>query len=104
MTDNNGEKKSDWLTDPDAGELATILVGGGVLGTLYLLVKRNQNVFSWLIPLGMIAAGVDLYLKDRQERIKQTGDLIASQLDELDPIARAEVVKYLAEQEMDKIS
>ena len=81
-----------------------MLVGGGVLGTLYLLIKRNQNVFSWLIPLGMIAAGIDLYLKDRQERIKQTGDLIASQLDELDPIARAEVVKYLAEQEMDKIS
>lgn len=104
MTDNNGEKNTDWLTDPDAGQLATMLVGGGVLGTLYLLVKRNQNVFSWLIPLGMIAAGIDLYLKDRQERIKETGDLIASQLDELDPIARAEVVKYLAEQEMDKLS
>jgi hypothetical protein len=52
----------------------------------------------------MMAEGIDLLMKDRQERIKQTGDQIMSQLDELDPITRAEVVKYLAEQEMDKES
>ena len=51
-----------------------------------------------------MAAGVDLYLMERQERIKQTGDQIMSQLDDLDPIARAEVVKYMAEQEKSRIS
>ena len=102
--ENNGEMNTDWLTNPDARQLSSLLIGGGVLGSLYLLIKKNQNIFSWLIPVGMMAAGIDLYLKDRQERIKATGDLITSQLDELDPIARAEVVKYLAEQEMDKIS
>lgn len=102
--ENNGEMNIDWLTNPDAQQLSSLLIGGGVLGSLYLLIKKNQNIFSWLIPVGMMAAGIDLYLKDRQERIKATGDLITSHLDELDPIARAEVVKYLAEQEMDKIS
>ena len=101
---NNGEKNANWLADPDPELMASLLVGGGVLGSLYLLIKRNQNVFSWLIPVGMMAAGVDLYMKIRQERIQETGDLIASQLDELDPVARAEVVKYLAEKEMDRLS
>ena len=54
--------------------------------------------------MGMMAAGIDLYLKGRQERIIQTGEQIMSQLDELDPIARAEVVKYVAEQEKGKLS
>lgn len=84
--------------------MATILVGGGTLWFLYLLIKRNWNIFSWFISVGMVAAGVDLILKERQKRIKQTGDEIMSQLDELDPVARAEVVKYLADQEMERIS
>ena len=84
--------------------MSRFLVGSGVLGSLYLLIKRNQNVFSWMIPLGMIATGVDLLMKERQENIRQTGDQIASQLEELDPIARAQVVKYLAEQEKEKLT
>ena len=102
--ENNGEKNTKRVTSKEKIQMAWFLVGGGVLGSLYLLIKRTQNVFSWIIPVGMMAAGVDLYLKDRQERIKQTGDQIMSQLDELDPIARAELVKYLAEQEKGRIS
>ena len=102
--ENNGEINTKRVTSQEKIQMAWFLVGGGVLGSLYLLIKRTRNVLSWSIPVGMMAAGVDLYLKDRQERIKQTGDQIMSQLDELDPIARAEVVKYLAEQEKDKIS
>ena len=104
MMENNEEKDTKWLTSQETVQMASILVGGGVLGSIYLLIKKIRNPFSWIIPLGMIAAGIDLYLKDRQERIKQTGDLIRSQLDELDPVARAEVVKYLAEQEKEKLS
>jgi dTDP-D-glucose 4,6-dehydratase len=104
MTENNGEKNTNWLTSQDTMQMVWLLVGGGTLGSLYLIVKKNRNIFSWIIPVGMMAAGIDLLLKDRQERIKQTGDQIMSQLDELDPIARAEVVKYLAEQEKEKLS
>jgi hypothetical protein len=103
MMENNGEKNTNWMTSQDAVRLAYLLVGG-TLSLLYLLVKKNRNIFSWIVPLGMIAEGIYLLLKARQERIKQTGDHIMSQLDELDPIARAEVVKYLTEKEMDKIS
>ena len=101
--ENNGEKNTNWMASQDTVRMAYLLVGG-TLSLLYLLVKKNRNIFSWIVPLGMIAEGIYLLLKARQERIKQTGDHIMSQLDELDPIARAEVVKYLTEKEMDKIS
>jgi hypothetical protein len=104
MMENNEEKKSKQLTSQDTMQLVWLLVGGGTLGSVYLLLKRNRNIFSWLIPVGMIAVGIDLFLSERQEGIKQTGDEIMSQLDELDPIARAEVVKYMADQEMERIS
>ena len=104
MMENNEEKDTKWLTSQEIVQMASILVGGGVLGSIYLLIKKIRNPFSWIIPLGMIAAGIDLFLKDREQRIQQTGDQIMSQLDELDPIARAEVVKYLAEQEKEKLS
>jgi hypothetical protein len=104
MMENNDEKNAKQLTNQDTMQMATILVGGGTLWFLYLLIKRNWNIFSWFISVGMVAAGVDLILKERQKRIKQTGDEIMSQLDELDPVARAEVVKYLADQEMERVS
>lgn len=104
MMENNDEKNAKQLTNQDTMQMATFLVGGGTLWFLYLLIKRNWNIFSWFISVGMVAAGVDLILKERQKRIKQTGDEIMSQLDELDPVARAEVVKYLADQEMERIS
>ena len=99
MMENHGEKTTNLLASQDTVRMAWLLVGCGTLGSLYLIAKRNRHIFSWLMPVGMIAAGIDLLLKDRQEQIKQTGDQIMSQLDELDPIARAQVVKYLAEQE-----
>ena len=104
MMENNEEKKSKQLTSQDTMQLVWLLVGGGTLGSVYLLLKRNRNIFFWLIPVGMIAVGIDLFLSERHEGIKATGDEIIDLLDELDPIARAEVVKYMADQEMERIS
>jgi hypothetical protein len=88
----------------DTSLVAGLLVGGGVLGSLYLLVKRSKSIFTWVIPVGMIAVGVDLLLKERHKRIVQTGDQILAQLDELDPIAKAEVVKYVADKEVEELT
>jgi hypothetical protein len=103
MMENNGEKNTNWMASQDTVRVAYLLVSG-TLRLLYLIVKKKRNIFSWIVPLSMMAEGFYLLLKARQERIKQTGDQIRSQLDELDPIARAEVVKYLAEKETDKKS
>ena len=102
--ENNDEKKTKQLTSQDTMQMAGLLVGGGTLGSLYLLLKKNWNIFSWFISVGMIVAGIDLYMKERQKHIKQTGDQIMAELDELDPVARAEVIKYLADQEIGRLS
>lgn len=102
--ESNGEKNSKGLTSQDTMEMGWLLVGGGVLGSLYLLLKKSRNIISWLVAVGMVVGGFDLVLKDRKQRIEQTGDQIIAQLDELDPIARAEVMKYVAEQEIDKVT
>jgi hypothetical protein len=104
IVENNGEKNSKALTSQDAMEMGWLLVGGGVLGSLYLLLKKSRNIISWLVAVGMVVGGFDLVLKDRKQRIEQTGDQIIAQLDELDPIARAEVMKYVAEQEIDRVT
>ena len=104
MMVNNEEKDTKQLVSQDTMQMAGLLVFGGFLGSLFLLIKRNWNIFSWFISVGMVAAGIDLYMKERQKRIEQTGDQIMAELDELDPVARAEVIKYLADQEIEKIS
>lgn len=104
MIEEHEEKNTNLLASQDQKQIGWLLFGGGTIGSLYLIFKRDRNILSWLIPLGMIAAGVELLLKDRRERIQQTGDRITAQLDELDPITRAEVIKYVAEQEIDKVS
>jgi hypothetical protein len=104
MAEQNVQKSTEGLSNQDTMQLVWLLVGGGTLGSVYLLLKRNQNIFSWLIPVGLIAVGIELFLSERQEGIKATGDEIIDLLDELDPIARAEVVKYIVDQEMERIS
>ena len=99
--ENNSTEVSE---SSDEMRMAGLLVGGGVLGSLYLLVKKNQSIISWLIPVGMMAVGVDLLMKERTKQIQLTGDQIIAQLDELDPIARARVAKYVADQEFGRLS
>ena len=104
MTEQLDEKSAEGLTSRDSAQIGWVLVGVGTLGSFYLLIRKNRNIFAWVISVGMIAAGADILLKERHERIVETGDQIMSQLDELDPIARAEVVKYMADQEMERKS
>ena len=101
---NDFGKNTDRLANPDVARVGWLLVGGGVLGSIYLLIEKNRSVFSWVIPVGMIAAGIELFLKDHRKLVEQTGDQIMAQLDELDPITKAQVVKYLADQEIGRIS
>lgn len=104
MTEQKLQNFTGGQSKQDTMQLVWLLVGGGALGSIYLLIKKNYNSFSWLIPIGMIASGFGLYMNQRQKIITQTGDDIMSQLDELDPIARAEVIKYMADQEMERRS
>jgi hypothetical protein len=102
--ESNSKKNSMKLASEDTMQVASILAGGGILGTLYLLAKRSRSILSWIVSIGLIAAGISLYLKDRRERVERTGDQIIAQLDELDPLTRAEVIKYVADDEIERFT
>ncbi len=104
MMENNSELTTEQSKNTELMQISGLLVGGGALGSIYLLVKKNHSIFSWILPLGMLVVGLELLLKERTKQIQLTGDQIIAQLDELDPIARARVAKYVADQEFGRLS
>ena len=104
MTEEKSEKITTDLTSLEMMQVGGLLAGGGLLVLCYLLIRKSRNVLGWMLSVFMIAGGLNIFFTERQKRIVETGDRIRSQLDELDPITRAEVVKYLADQEAEKIS
>jgi uncharacterized membrane protein YfcA len=104
MMENVQERKTKDWTDMETMQVGWILISGGFIGSVYLAIRRSRNILSWLMGVGLVVVGFVLFLMERQKRIKKTGDDILAQLDELDPLARAEVVKYMADQEMERRS
>jgi|GEM_PF-3202996 hypothetical protein len=104
MMENVQERKTKEWTDMETMQVGWILISGGFIGSVYLAIRRSRNILSWLMGVGLVVVGFVLFLMERQKRIKKTGDDILAQLDELDPLARAEVVKYMADQEMERRS
>lgn len=84
--------------------LAVLLTGGGLLGSVFMLIRRIRNIVFWTMAIALMISGVAIVLKVRQKRIEQTGDLIIAQIDGLDPIAKAQVAKYVADQQLGNYS
>ena len=85
--------------EPSKGNTVGLAVGAG--GVLALVVGWRRN-FPVLSALGMTMAlaGGGLYahrkVAERDERIEEAQSQIRSELDELDPLARAQVLEGLA--------
>ena len=101
---NNSDDNLTKLASSHIKQVALLFAGGGLLGSIYLLIKKSRNIVYWIIAIVLMVSGAALVLKGRQEGIKQTGDLIIAQIDGLDPIAKAQVAKYVADQEIGKFS
>jgi len=61
--------------------------------------KRQRRIVQVVVLVGVVAVGVTIAVKLRQQQavITETTDTIRSQLDDLDPISRAMVRERLAE-------
>ena len=93
--------------DSHKEELTWLLVGSGIVAALILLIRRHQRFIDWLIPLGLIGGGVffiqkegRVMLRKRDDRIHIAEQNILAELDPLDPIAKAQVLKSVAESEL----
>lgn len=68
-----------------------------------MLVSRNRRKFGWLLPLGLMITGTVYVLQQRQSHIDQVQERILAELEGLDTIARAQIIKNLAEMELNAL-
>ncbi|MDZ4180190.1 MAG: hypothetical protein U1E29_13325 [Coriobacteriia bacterium] len=80
------------------------LLGVGLAAGAFVVLRRHRGFFAWAIPGAILGIGLallaDVLLDVRSERIEQTEDFIELQLEELDPIARAQVLKNIGERQV----
>ncbi|MBN1192860.1 MAG: hypothetical protein JXA36_04115 [Coriobacteriia bacterium] len=81
------------------------LVGVALAVGAFTLLRGRRGFLAWAIPGAILGAGLvmlaDVLLDVRTERIEETADLIESELEALDPIARAQVLKSIGERQVE---
>lgn len=88
-----------------AGIVGGLLIVAGAVISLVLALKKVQKLVSWFVPTALYIVGTFLVAQAGQERkakIEATQEEIVSMLDELDPVAKAQVAAYVAEAELGK--
>ena len=86
---------------PRREDLGWLLIGGGIVGAVVTLVRRRRRRRGeWALHLGLICAGAGVLLRRRRAHIERAEENIMAELDALDPIARAQVLKTVAEQQL----
>jgi hypothetical protein len=88
-----------------AGIIGGLLIVAGAVMSLVLALKKVQKLVSWFVPTALYIVGTFLVAQagqERKEKIEATQEEIVSMLDELDPVAKAQVAAYVAEAELGK--
>jgi hypothetical protein len=85
---------------PSTTEVGWLLLGGGLAGCLITLLRRDRHLDDWALPFGLVGAGGALLLRRRRSQMDDAQKAILAELDELDPIARAQVLKAVAEEQL----
>ena len=88
------------LPTPSREDIGWLLIGGGIVGSLVTLLRRRRRVADWALHLGLICAGAGVLLQRRRKRMDRAQESILAELDTLDPIARVQVLKAVAEQQL----
>lgn len=97
---NEMDKDQSQSFKPGLQEIAGLLVAGGVVWGLVLVIRGKRGLKDWLVPLGLAGAGVAIFAKERKTRIGEAEQKVMAELDGLDPVAKAQVLKTVAEQEL----
>jgi len=103
QSDNGGDSK-EWVNQY-ALPISGLLIIGGAVVSLLMALKKVKEAALWFIPVALFGAGIALAakpLEERKTRIEATQEEIISLLDQLDPVAKAQVAEYVAEAEFAK--
>ena len=90
------------LPTPSRKDLGWLLIGGGIVGSIVTLLRRRRRVTDWAFHFGLICAGAGVLLQRRRKHMDLAQESIMVELDALDPIARAQVLKAVAERQLGK--
>jgi len=88
---------------PSKDEIGWLLVGGGIVAALVNLLRGDRDPVDWLIPLSLTGLGFGVLLSHRQSQMVSAEERILAELDQLDPIARAQVMKAVAKDEVGRL-
>lgn len=91
------------LPAPGREDVGWLLVGSGAIGALVALRKSRRGLVDWLLPLGLFGVGFGILLSQRRTRMDSAEEQIMAELDKLDPIARAQVLKAVAEEQLGRL-
>lgn len=89
-----GASREDW---------AWVTFAIGAVGVLGALLRRNRSPVDWLLPLGILGGGAAMLLREREQGIARAHERIAAELDQLDPLARAQILKRLASAQIEPL-
>jgi hypothetical protein len=101
---NNKLEENQKPSNVDKSQLAGILFGAGAVWSLVLIIKKSRSLFAWFLPIVLMVIGIEFSWRQHRERVQLTGEQIAAQLDDLDPITRAGVIRYVTDHEIKKLS
>lgn len=88
---------------PSTKDIGWLLVGGGAVGALVTLLRGRRGLGDWVVPLGLVGLGSGILLQRRQTHIVAAEQSIMAELDTLDPIARAQVLKAVAKEQLGRL-
>ena len=88
---------------PSLGEVGWLLLGSGAFGLVVTLMRKRRGLVDLAIPLGLIGLGSGVLLQRRQTNMEAAEENILAELDALDPVARAQVLKAVAKEELGRI-
>lgn len=91
------------ITAMSRNDVGWLLVGGGAAGLFINLLLDKRGFFDLVIPLGLVGLGSGVLLQHRQSNMDEAEENILAELDALDPVARAQVLKAVAKEEFGRI-
>ena len=85
------------------GAVALSLIGAGAGTIVVNLIQRRRSIVGYLVGVAFVLLGVVLLggtYRVRSGRISEAEDQVRAQLSALDPIARAQVLKSMATEQV----
>ena len=103
------ERIDEWreeLPEPEVMETVAgaALLGIGAVAGIFMLFNDRRSQWWWFLPAVLLTGGAALLiaggLQYRSGRITLAEESVRAELDHLDPIARAKVMKDIAEEQL----